>query len=341
MHKKRLSIEVTTTCNFKCLHCFNRPSSGRAHASLEFEPICRILNEAHDLGCRDVLLTGGEPLMWRHFVRFYEHMAVHGGFSVKLNTNASLVDEHVASMLAGWPPANIHVSIYGWDQASYAAITGNPMGYAAARKGISLLAEKGLRFYLLIPGIRLLAENHAKMDAFARNLGSEMVVRDWILGDHVYRDEVKNEQITRLRLSPQEAAKGLVRETGGVGRIMDELLSPTPRDYSCLLSCLRHYKQVIVDSRLNLLPCLILRHPEYVFDLQRSTLREGLLFVQRLSRIPHKRTDEKDRCGMCQIRGLCRNCPPNALLEHGDLEGIGEYYCQVSQEIAKILGLPK
>lgn len=339
MRNRRLSIEVTTACNFSCRHCFNRPSSPSKHASLDFDSILRVVGEAYDLGCRDILLTGGEPLTWRHFSRFYKRISLYDDLAIKINTNASLIDDDLANLLAHRPPANIHIGIYGWDEASYTAVTGNPTSYAAVLKGISLLAQRGLRYYLLIPGIRLLAENQAKMDAFAHNLGSELIVRDWILGDHVYRDSARNEQINRVRLSPGQAARGIVREKGAVGRIMDELLSPSARNYDFLFSCLRNYKQVIVDPNLNLCPCIILRGAHYAFNLERSSLYQGLLFVERVSTILHERTDEKDRCGKCQIRGICRNCPANAFLEHGDYEGIGEYYCQVSQEIVKILGL--
>jgi radical SAM protein with 4Fe4S-binding SPASM domain len=160
-----------------------------------------------------------------------------------------------------------------------------------------------------------------------------------ILGDHVYRDQQKNAQSGEVRLTPEEAAKGIVREKGGVDKILDGLRRPSFRDYEYLFSCLGNYRQVIVDPNLNLLPCIIIRHPDYTFSLKGSSLYEGLMFVEGLSKIRHKRADERDRCGRCQIRGICRNCPANAYLENGDYEGIGEYYCQISQRIAGILGL--
>lgn len=339
MRRRRLSIEVTNACNFKCVHCYNRPPSPDCPASIDLDAICRIVDEAYQLDCRDVLLTGGEPMLWPHFAALYEHISLYDDLSVKLNTNASLVNVDIANLLSRRPPSNIHVGLYGWDEESYSAITGNPAAFASVTRGISLLAQKGLKYYLLIPGIRRLAENKDKMDAFAGNLGSEMIVRDWMLGDHVYRDEVKNAEIRRVRLSPKEAARGQVGEKGGCRRILDEFLKPPPRDYDFIFSCVRNYKQVIIDPHLNLLPCIILRHPDYIFSLVNSSLSEGLEFLKQISKITHKRTDERDRCGDCRIRGLCRHCPANAFLEHGDFEGIGEYYCEVSHEIAAILGL--
>lgn len=340
MRNRRLSVEVTNACNFNCQHCFNRPPSRAELAQVDLHEIRRLVDEAYALGCRDVLLTGGEPLIWPHFASLYEHISSYADLSVKLNTNASLIDDHLADMFARCPPANIHVGLYGWDQASYATITGNQRAYELTTRGISLLRQRNLRYYLLIPGIRLLAENQAQIDRFAVGLGAETVVRDWILGDHVCGDTTKNAQIRSVRLTPREAALGLIREKGGVEKIMGELLSPSPRDYACLFSCLRNYRQVIIDPHLNLLPCIILRHPDYIFNLQHSTLREGLALVERVAQIPHQRTEERDRCGACQIRGICRNCPANAFLEHGDFEGIGEYYCRISKEVAGVLGLP-
>lgn len=339
LHGRRLAIELTNACNFNCQHCFNRPRPADGYASVDFEAIRRIAIEAYELGCRDYLLTGGEPLTWKPFIPFYEALFQLEGVSVKINTNASLIDDEIASLFRRHPPANLHIGIYGWDESSYAAVTGNPAAYQAAVRGLSLLAERGLSFYLLVPGIRLLAENQAKVDAFVRNRGGKRLVRDWILGDHVYGNEARNAQIKKVRLEPAEVARGLVREPCGLSRIMDELCHPSFRDYRYLFSCLRNYRQVIVDPKLNLLPCIIIRHPDYIFSLKAASLAEGLNFVETLSKVRHQRTDEQERCGKCRIRGICRNCPANAFLEHGDYEGVGDYYCQVSKQVAGLLGL--
>ena len=61
-------------------------------------------------------LTGGEIFSRRDFAAIYEH-ALAKGFLVTLYTNATMVAESIAQLLAERPPFSVEVSIYGADAA--------------------------------------------------------------------------------------------------------------------------------------------------------------------------------------------------------------------------------
>ena len=86
--------------------------------------------------------------------------------------------------------------------------------------------------------------------------------------------------------------------------------------------------------------CMLLRHPDTVYDLRQGTLREGLtaFFPQvRASRATNP--EYLRRCARCFLKGLCEQCPAHAWSEHGTLDTPVEYLCQVAHAQAVYLGL--
>src|SRR5687768_15267470 len=71
-HGRRIGdvrVSVTDRCNFRCQYCM--PAEGlpwlERQAILTFEEIERIVRLLASMGVADVRLTGGEPLVRRHF----------------------------------------------------------------------------------------------------------------------------------------------------------------------------------------------------------------------------------------------------------------------------------
>ncbi len=59
-----VDLALTSACNFKCGHCY-RPDEEWGKLLLEWETVSRAVNEAHELGVKYFILTGGEPFMYR------------------------------------------------------------------------------------------------------------------------------------------------------------------------------------------------------------------------------------------------------------------------------------
>jgi radical SAM protein with 4Fe4S-binding SPASM domain len=86
--------------------------------------------------------------------------------------------------------------------------------------------------------------------------------------------------------------------------------------------------------------CMLLRHPETVYDLKEGTLRESLMeFFPKLRDMKANNPDYLDRCGCCFLHGLCEQCPGKSWMEHGTLDTPVEYFCQVAHARALDLGL--
>jgi GTP 3',8-cyclase len=108
-----LRVSVTDRCNFRCQYCM--PAEGlpwleRADI-LTFEEIARIVGLFAAMGVHDVRLTGGEPLVRRHFPHLVAMLALlEDVHDLSLTTNGFLL-ERDAEALVGAGVSRFNVSV--------------------------------------------------------------------------------------------------------------------------------------------------------------------------------------------------------------------------------------
>ena len=75
------AFDLTYRCNLRCVHCYcghataQSPAQG---AELGTDEVLRLLAEAADAGCLQLVLSGGEPLLRRDFAQIYTGRAGWG-----------------------------------------------------------------------------------------------------------------------------------------------------------------------------------------------------------------------------------------------------------------------
>jgi radical SAM protein with 4Fe4S-binding SPASM domain len=343
----RLDMELTERCNNDCIHCYiNRPASDRAARGRELATveIQGILHEAASLGALAVTFTGGEPLLRDDFCEIYI-FARRLGLRVRLLTNATLISPQLAKLFARIPPLEkVQITLYGMSVKSYEAVTRTPGAFERAWRGIHLLLQEGVPF--VVRGVRLPPNEH-EVDEFAAWAGTI----PWM--DHppscsVFFDlrgrrdsEQRNRRIKELRSSPEEGVAFLARRQGEYLKDMKRLYSQFAGPAADrLFSCGAGVGGGCVDAYGQLQPCMLLRHPDTVYDLQSGSLEDAL--TRFFPQMRERRADHAGylaRCARCFIRGLCDQCPAKSWMEHGTLDTPVEYLCQVAHVQAKILGL--
>lgn len=116
-----LTLELTYRCNERCIHCYVDDDVCRER-ELTLAEYRRVLDEAHALGCMNVLLTGGEVTMRSDYIDIAEY-AVNQGFCVDIYTNGlALKLEHI-QRLAQLRVNSVSFSIYGPNAQIHDAIT--------------------------------------------------------------------------------------------------------------------------------------------------------------------------------------------------------------------------
>lgn len=342
-----LDMELTERCNNNCIHCYiNLPADEprSRERELSTDEIKAILQEATSLGCLTVRFTGGEPLLREDFEDLYV-FARTLGLRVILFTNATLITPELSRLFARIPPLMpVEITIYGMKKSSYESVTRISGSFAAAWRGIHLLLERKVPF--VVKGV-LLPPNRGEIEDF-ESWASTISWMDRPPSYSMFFDlrcrrdsQEKNRRIKRLRLSPEEACEFFARRPQEYEREMRELVSKFSRPpEENLFSCGAGVGGGCVDAYGNFQPCILLRHPDTVYDLKKDSLKGVLTnFFPKIRQMRAENPDYMAHCALCFLKGLCEQCPARSWMEHGTLDTPVDYLCEIAHAQARYLGL--
>ena len=91
----KMNLMITGKCNLNCLHCFNAKDNAPLNTELTYEQVLDILDQARDIGVHAFTLTGGEPLVHKHFLDIVKAIYERDMFIFELNTNGLLITQHM------------------------------------------------------------------------------------------------------------------------------------------------------------------------------------------------------------------------------------------------------
>ena len=341
-----LDIELTERCNNNCVHCYiNQPENKTAIRTRELttDQWKKILDQAAKLGALTVRFTGGEPLIRSDFADIYEYTR-RLGIKVMLFTNARLVTPGLVKLFKKIPPGKkIEVSVYGLHPGSYDSVAQSKGSFFEFQEGIDRLLQNNIPF--VVKSVYL-PQNRAELGEFVdwtRKI-------PWMDGHQSFalqldlrtrRDSAwKNIKIRNLRLDPDEILTLLTREPEEYRQSMSQFASRFMYPQGDILFACEAGTTGCVDAYGNYQMCMLLRHPETVFDLTKGSLHEALSeFFPKVRLMRATNPEYLRRCARCFLKGLCEQCPGKSWTEHGTLDTPVEYLCQVAHAQARFLGL--
>lgn len=122
--KKNLLIEITNLCNNKCIFCYNQFMK-REKKFIDPEFCIKILNDAYDLGCKEVgFYVTGEPLLNKDIFKYIEYAKKIGYKYIYITTNGVLADLKTVKKLYGSGLNSIKYSINAINKEDYKYIHG-------------------------------------------------------------------------------------------------------------------------------------------------------------------------------------------------------------------------
>ena len=140
------TFELLPLCNMDCKMCYVKMTKK------DMEPIGRlrtveewieIAKEAKKEGLLFLLLTGGEPFLYKGFKQLYKELNKMG-FLISINTNGTLIDKETAEWLIEDPPTRINISLYGGSNETYARLCNNPNGFTQVTNAIKYLKKSNI-----------------------------------------------------------------------------------------------------------------------------------------------------------------------------------------------------
>ncbi len=138
----RVHLTLTTACNLQCSHCYLSAGSA-SPGELDSKDIVTLLDEMTELGCYQLTLGGGEPLLLPHLPEVLDH-ANACGISVTLASNASAVSPERVKQLGRYRISAFRISMDAANAELYDALRGQTGAFTAAMQGIAQLRSLGV-----------------------------------------------------------------------------------------------------------------------------------------------------------------------------------------------------
>lgn len=136
------SIDVTTACNFRCLHCYN-DSGEHASDELSDDEIIDVARQLAALSPQTVCLCGGEPLMRKNLFDIINTIRPHVG-NLNMVSNGSLVTKDVVKELKAAGLSSLQISLDGINATQHDTFRGYSGAFEKATNAIKMAAEEGI-----------------------------------------------------------------------------------------------------------------------------------------------------------------------------------------------------
>ncbi|MFH1229020.1 MAG: radical SAM protein [Candidatus Aenigmatarchaeota archaeon] len=342
---KTVEVEITNKCNMRCKMCDRWQwikSNPKLSKEMSLEQLKKLFSEMKSIGTEKILLSGGEPLMRPDFKEIIKSIRSHG-MKVTIVTNGTLMDDGIASTLAGAGAETIF-SIDGSDAGIHDLSRGVKGTWVKAMDGISMIVSANAKVRRGSVGINYTVQPLNAHDAYdVVELADKLKVDFIRLGMmHGRSAKISQNDVNELRSAVEKirSAKfhtkviaspyliGLVNGTLDIkyfkkGLPAYELFKNDP------VTCMLCYQCSLIDASGDVYPCSYSYFDNQPFDksynAKRKQSRVGNVLTESFDRIwsgsrysdfrrQHNPVDiskSKSCCGQCEhyfgfktIRGL-------------------------------------
>lgn len=287
------SWELNLLCNYNCAHCY---LGERPNASLDLESRMEILRVISELGVYRLQITGGEPLIDKHFVETYEE-AYRLGMVLSVSTNGSwLGKKSRLELLTKYRPLRITVSLYGASAESYEALTRTPSGtFERFLKGMRAMQDAGVT--LRVNSI-ITKHNEHEIDAMNRLAAS-------FTDDHYTYGQMS----------------ATIHGTGEPLLVQSTITRKPVSSKPVFDGCGAGVRSFHVDPLGRTSMCKVGR------DVFVHLHEEGAPGMQRLALNSQLKLTRADGCVGCGVQSTCTTCPV-IVANYRKAGAPGSFYCQ-------------
>lgn len=326
------SIELTFRCNLKCLFCYCHSTAvTKDDKELTTDELYSVIDEIAELGCLNLVISGGEPLIRKDFKEIYTY-ALQKGFLITLYSNGTIIDKKMADFFYDNRPQKIEITVYGIIKETYETITNVSGSYKRCMNGIRLLLDRKIPLELKTTVCNKNYHEVGMIRDFAEERG--LIYRfDAMLDPQIDG----NASVCQYRLNPEDII-ALDQVDPDRSDNLKKLVERKRKvaDPSLIYICGAGENSFHIDPYGKLSMCMLTRYDAY--DLKKGTFKDGFYDFFSLLRCQRHDEGKIPACNNCQLINLCTNCPGTSRLETGSFEFPSDFHCRVARLRAKPFG---
>lgn len=175
--KPLLDVELSTFCNLDCIIC-PRDRIGREMGMMTGEVLSKLVEWIPDGA--NIMFSGlGEPLMNPQIAEYVRQLKSRD-LTVGLTTNGTLLTRRVVRDLIDSGIDMIQISLYGFSERSYSAVTrrGSFRGVLANLESLSLMRSPDLRIQISVVKQTMCRDHLVRIERFALRMGFSLLIRN-------------------------------------------------------------------------------------------------------------------------------------------------------------------
>ncbi|MEO1492815.1 MAG: GTP 3',8-cyclase MoaA [Pseudomonadota bacterium] len=220
-----LRVSVTDRCDFRCVYCMAEHMTFLPKKELlTLEEMDRLCSTFIGLGVRKLRVTGGEPLVRKNILWFFERMGQHLGNGLDeltVTTNGSQLKK-MAQPLADCGVKRINVSLDTLDEAKFQKIT-RWGRLAQVLEGIEAAQAAGLRVKINVVALKGTNDGEIhKLIEWCRDWGLDLTFIEVMpmgdLGEEDRLDQFFSLKDVRAEMSTRWTLTDTEERTGGPAR---------------------------------------------------------------------------------------------------------------------------
>lgn len=337
------TYEISPICNMNCEMCYivQKKKEVQEHGGLlDIDFWVNLTKEAMKEGLLFVLITGGEPFLYKNFKKLYLKLQSLGVY-ICINTNGTLIDEEVVSWLKENPPRRLNISLYGSSNEIYDKLCKNPNGFTQVTNAMNLLKANNIMFKInsvLTPenvddyyGIAKVAEAYRVPLSFSYYMFPSVRKNEYSFGKNNGRLHPHKAAEIGFRYFCDKRYESEIFEA--LEKVQHSLMHPEEDilfGNNCV-SCRAGSSAFWVNWKGEMQPCGMML--ESKIDLKSTNFKEAWEFVKE----EVKKIKIPDKCAYCNKRQNCYICAAAAFGETGNFDEAPKYLCDLTEEYVRML----
>jgi MoaA/NifB/PqqE/SkfB family radical SAM enzyme len=251
------------------------------------------------LGCKDITLFGGEPLMHPDIDALIG-ICRQAGLDVTIFTNGTLLSKKIVKVLRTRLIKDMVISLYGASDYDYKQLSldRDEHLFSAIRSGIKSAREVGLPYRLQVFYFR---GCDSVYEHIKNTFPEEQIIgKAW----RIIPRSADNQRNQECMIDPETMSDSLYYK----GPIPHEAISLRQYLYeqNTRIGCVGVFNNIHITTDFMVKPCMFIHSPEFAFSLDNFSLEE--IFFKQIPFVALRPMDPDSPCQGCDLRKTCYRC---------------------------------
>lgn len=295
-------LEITQTCNLRCVHCYEGNSHISSSNTLTVEEWYKVIDQLALENVSRVVVIGGEPCCSKDVSKILKHLA-QKGISTTLFSNGTLFTDELVQLMAEY---NVlaKFSLYGHTAEIHDRITLVKGSFNKLMKTIEKLKAAHVRIDIAVVAMKENQDYQDEIKAFIESLGIRYhgydVIRNVYGGTQNEHTPTNQELISSSTFSSPSFA------------------AHKERFHNNYIKNSCWYGKLAIIETGDVLPCVFERNMTYG-NVRENTIQD-ILHGDSVKENWYRDFSKVSFCKDCEYRFACKDCRPLALSCKGDIE---------------------